>query len=432
MGESEEKSNWFDPYVKAFKSIKNAIGSFLSNKEKETVTTADPLQKYYNNQVGTINQNYTDLKKYYGEVKSDTEEELKSSKATAQQQNYVNYRKLIDKYLPEYLNSSGLYDVGSMSQPFLDAENNYVSSAGEIQQNYDSNMRAAQNEYNKNILTALSDKNSALSELERYKFETEREDDLRAKEKSEENGAIKADELINYIDIGAGEYSGEYDYNVLDNFEKNYAEDLADLQKDYPDDYKKVINYLNAIRNSSGYVDSKEEKEKTDLEEEHNEALETDVTNLTDEGFYIEDVESVSTKSGKNLKISDKFDNVYTVQIKRKEMASDINAAASNLENGQFFQYKGEFYIKIADSVYSIEQTTLNLTNGYSKLQQAVFLNSRGGTLSDEERDFILNTFSAAERSLAKNYSDSYLLNYAVFYNYINIEDGKLVKGRHI
>ena len=351
--------NWFEPYANAFGKIgtvfksagdaaKNAIGTILSNEGKVEESS---LQKYYNAEEGRITQSYNDAEKLYGDIFASTKADLDASKKTSEQQNYVNYRKIVEKYLPEYLNSSGLYDVGSMSQPFLDAENNYISSAGAIQQNYDSNMRAAQNDYSLNMYKAQTAKNNALSELERYKFGIEQEDELQAKEEA----AAKADELINYIVIGAGEYSGAYDYDALDNFETNYKEDLTYLQKNYPDYYSRVINYLNSVKNSSDYINSKEAETEQKAEEERIKTLQDSVTNMTNEGFEITKVKG--TNQNNEVKITDSGGFEYTVEIQRAETSDDIKYAASNLADGTLFQLNHRLYIKYNDAIYSLKES---------------------------------------------------------------------------
>ena len=362
--------NWFEPYANAFGKIgtvfksagdaaKNAIGTILSNEGKVEESS---LQKYYNAEEGRITQSYNDAEKLYGDIFASTKADLDASKKTSEQQNYVNYRKIVEKYLPEYLNSSGLYDVGSMSQPFLNAENNYISSAGAIQQNYDSNMRAAQNDYSLNMYNALTAKNNALSELERYKIGIEREDESQAKEEerleqsqNEEKAAAKADELINYIVIGAGEYSGAYDYDALDNFETNYKEDLTYLQKNYPDYYSRVINYLNSVKNSSDYINSKEAETELKAEEERIKTLQDSVTNMTNEGFEIKEVKGTSNSN--EVKITDSDKHVYTVEINREENSDDIKNAASNLADGTLFRFKDGLYIKHGEKVYSLKES---------------------------------------------------------------------------
>ena len=159
--------------------------------ESEMPTTEDSeetysLDNYINDQTEKINNNYTAETDIYNDQYESALADIEANEKAQEQQNYVNYRRLIERYLPEYLGSRGLRDAGSLSQAYIDAENNYLSRAGTISQNAEKSKRDAEGQHNLNMYNAIDKRDKGLSELDKLRYESEE------KEEEEKESEYKA------------------------------------------------------------------------------------------------------------------------------------------------------------------------------------------------------------------------------------------------
>lgn len=412
---------------------------------------------------------YKQLLDTYKAEHENTVADLEASRKAAAQRNYINYRRMVDRYLPEYLNSSGLYDVGSMSQPFLDAENNFISSQGAIDQNYEASARAAQNDYmerwrtveaqrkadeekaqekaDKDQLQKFNTLKDLLSDIatsgNKAALETFKDDYadmynglndnykslldvslVSAKDASTyAETTAAADKLSSYLDYAAQSEN----YEFISNFETEYKDEIEAL----PDNIKgDLLGYLDVLRKDQVYLDYLEgEEEKARAEE-----LQSKIINLADKGYSVVGGNDINTKDGKNFKIS-KDGKDYKVQIRQKEESADLKTAAANIENGQAFLYGGQLYVKTSGGIYSTEKLwrwsgdgyhSSDGERGYAGLIGKAILEMKGGALTDEEREFIINKVKEKHLDVYPDTSDEELLQLAIGSGVISVpSDGK-------
>ena len=222
---------------------------------------------------------------------------INSSQGALDRKNYLAYRRLVDMYLPEYLNSSGLYDAGSMAQAFLDAKNGYINKSEDISREYDAQRLKARNALNKSKADSLAAYNDEIKGID-------------------DGYQGVRDELMGYIEVAAssGEEAGTWDFDAIENFADTYASDLETLKEKRPDYYNQVARMLNAYVNSAAYQSAYEDKveadaaeAKTKAEQERIENIQANVINLADEGYTVVGGDGIKKESGKNFDITKKL-----------------------------------------------------------------------------------------------------------------------------
>lgn len=324
---------------------------------------------------GALKQNAEDTKAAAERLAASTYDARMSSIDNSQRKlefkNYLAYRQLIQKYLPEYLNSSGLYDAGSMSQAFLDAKNGYINKSEDIAREYDAQRTEAGIALAQSKADAFDAYNDSIALI----------DEQQRTEEDERYRSIR-DQLIGYLDLAAksGE-EDEWDFDALESFAETYATDLEALKEYNIEYYNTVGRALNTYLEMDSYKAAYEADQDAKAEQERVEDLQSKVVNLGNVGYTVVDGNNIKSDQGKKFEISKDGDK-YSVKISQKETADDLKDAASNIENEQLFMYDGKLYVKLSDGIYSIKAADW--------MMEDVHFATRGG-LSEKEREFLLN-----------------------------------------
>lgn len=342
------------------------------------------------------------------------------SQGALDRKNYLAYRRLVDMYLPEYLNSSGLYDAGSMSQAFLDAKNGYISKSEDIARTYDAQRTEAGIDLAKSKADALSVYQDKIDKKNEDDFKTltgflndivssgntAALDSFKDKYADMYNGlsdnykslidaslaSARDAALYSEVSASAGklssylEYAAETgNYEFINNFETKYKDEIDSLPEDFKGD---LMGYLGVLKQDQEYLDYlKGEEEKAYAKD-----LQSKVVNLADKGYTVVGGDNINTGQKKNFNVSLLGGGEIVVEIRNKTDNQDIAVAASNVANGQLFAYMGNIFVKLSDGIFEVggrsgDPRTINPLRraaGYGDTDESTFLLDRYNEIKED------------------------------------------------
>ena len=345
---------------------------------------------------------------------------IDASQGALDRKNYLAYRRLIDMYLPEYLNSSGLYDAGSMSQAFLDAKNGYINKSEDIARTYDAQRSEAANVLAQSKADALGVYQGKIDKMyeDNFKTLTGFLNDIAASGNTAALDSFKDDyadmynglndyykslidmslastkEAALYSEISASaeklstylEYAAETgNYEFINNFETKYKDEIESLPEDFKGD---LMGYLGVLKQEQEYLDYlKGEEEKAKAEE-----LQSKVINLADKGYTVVGGDDINTGQKKNFNVSLLDGGEIVVEIRNRTDNQEIAVAASNVANGQLFAYMGNIFVKLSDGIFEVggrsgDPRTINPLRraaGYGDTDESTFFLDRYNEIKED------------------------------------------------